>query len=118
LNMIEIVNKVARKYNEDLKVRVGIHVGYFHNLIFLKTAGPVVAGIIGLKKFCYDLWGDSVNIASRMESSGQPNRVQVTETVRELLKDKFTFEERGPQTIKGKGTMKTYFVIAKIYACK
>jgi class 3 adenylate cyclase len=66
--------------------------------------------VIGTKKFIYDLWGDTVNTASRMESSGLPGRVQVTETTFKLLEEQFEFEPRGPVEIKGKGAMNTYLL--------
>jgi class 3 adenylate cyclase len=72
--------------------------------------GPVIAGIIGQNKFIYDLWGDTVNTASRMESHGVPGRTQVAETTYQLLRDHFLFEERGTIEVKGKGAMKTYFL--------
>jgi adenylate cyclase len=70
----------------------------------------VVAGVIGTKKFTYDLWGDTVNIASRMESHGAPGQVQVSAATYALLKDDFEFEARGPIAIKGKGEMLTYWL--------
>jgi class 3 adenylate cyclase len=73
------------------------------------NTGPVIAGVIGTKKFTYDLWGDTVNVASRMESHGVAGCIQVTATTYERLKDKYVFEERGLTSIKGKGDMMTYW---------
>ena len=74
--------------------------------------GAAVAGVIGQKKFAYDIWGDTVNLASRMQSSADAGRIHVTEEVRLRLQDTFCFEERGRIQIKGKGPMKTYFLTA------
>ena len=82
----------------DLNVRIGIH------------SGPVVAGVIGVKKFIYDLWGDTVNIAARMESHSINGQIQVSKKTYEIIKGKFTFEDRGFIEIKGKGKMQTYFL--------
>ncbi|NJL84916.1 MAG: adenylate/guanylate cyclase domain-containing protein [Leptolyngbyaceae cyanobacterium SM1_1_3] len=79
----------------------------FHSRIGINT-GPVVAGVIGIKKFSYDLWGDTVNVASRMESQGVRDRIQVSETTYQHLKHQYDFESRGPIQIKGRGNMKTY----------
>jgi adenylate cyclase len=83
-------------------LRIGIH------------TGQAVAGVIGKKKFIYDLWGDTVNIASRMESHGIAGCIQVTEVTYQVLKDKFQFAPQKKIEIKGKGEMITYFLIGKL----
>ncbi len=88
-------NKFSQKY-DGIALRIGIH------------TGPVVAGVIGTVKFAYDLWGDTVNTASRMESHGVTGQIHVTEAVFQRLKQRHTFTQRGELEIKGKGLMKTY----------
>jgi class 3 adenylate cyclase len=85
-----------------LQMRYGIH------------TGSVVAGVIGKRKFSYDLWGDTVNTAARMESHGVPGEIQVTEAVYTSLKDRYQFAIRGPVEIKGKGVMETYFLNERV----
>jgi class 3 adenylate cyclase len=85
-----------------LAIRIGI------------DTGPVVAGVIGQHKFSYDLWGDTVNTASRMESHGVAGKIQVTERTYQRLRDNFLFERRGPIDVKGKGEMVTWFLIERM----
>jgi adenylate cyclase len=75
------------------------------------ASGPVVAGIVGTHKYAYDVWGDTVNMASRMESTGEPGKIQVTPATYELLKDQFEFVAREPIEVRGKGYMRTWFLI-------
>ena len=77
------------------------------------NSGPVIAGVIGKWKFSYDVWGDSVNTAARMESHGMPGEIQLTQSTRDLLGDNYIIEERGVIEVKGKGLMKTYFLKGK-----
>jgi PAS domain S-box-containing protein len=98
LAMQAAIVKINWEIKEAFKLRIGIN------------SGPVVAGVIGLSKFNYDLWGDTVNTAARMEANGIPGEIQVTVATYERLKNKFCFEERGIIPIKGKGKMKTYLL--------
>ena len=77
------------------------------------NSGHVVAGVIGLKKFVYDVWGDAVNTASRMESHGIPGKIQVSQFTYLYLKEGYIFEDRGSIEIKGKGKMQTYLLVGK-----
>ena len=100
LEINEIIKtKYAKKY--DLKLRIGIH------------TGKAVAGVIGNKKFSYDIWGDAVNVASRFEASGHPEKIHITEAVKNILADDFLYEDCGEVMIKGKGMMKSYFLTGK-----
>jgi adenylate cyclase len=77
------------------------------------ASGPVVAGVVGTRKFFYDVWGDAVNTAARMESTGEPGKIQVAPKTRELLADDFEFVERGVIDVRGKGPMRTWFLIGR-----
>ncbi|MHB8522178.1 MAG: adenylate/guanylate cyclase domain-containing protein [Limisphaerales bacterium] len=101
LDMQSEIGEFNREYRTSLCMRIGIN------------SGPVIAGIIGRNKFIYDLWGDTVNTASRMESHGQPGTIQVTEATYERLKDKFQLKTRGVMEVKGKGQMVTYIVVGR-----
>jgi adenylate cyclase len=77
------------------------------------AAGPVVAGVVGARKFFYDVWGDAVNLASRVESTNLEGRIQVPQDVYERLKHAFEFEERGDVDVKGKGVMHTWYLAGR-----
>lgn len=98
IEMVNVINTTAEYKHLDLKLRVGVN------------TGPVVAGVIGLTKFQYDLWGDTVNLASRMESEGEADKIQVPESVFRRLQSKYQFIERGLVDIKGFGMIKTYYL--------
>jgi adenylate cyclase len=98
IEMVRVVENLSTPNGHPIHVRIGIH------------SGPAIAGVIGLRKYSYDIWGDTVNTASRMESHGLPGRIQVTNETRLLLQDEYEFEERGLVDVKGKGPMKVYLL--------
>lgn len=101
LGMIEATHAFNLRTGRNLEIRIGMH------------SGPAIAGVIGLNKFSYDLWGDSVNTASRMESHGIAGRIQVSESMYRRLSDAYLFEERGEIEIKSKGMLRTWFLLAR-----
>lgn len=98
LDMLDVVKRFRERHDVPLELRVGIN------------SGAAVAGVIGKKKFIYDLWGDSVNTASRMESHGIPGQIQVTESTYELIKEKFQLTLRGEIEVKGLGSVRSYIL--------
>ena len=101
LDVREEVGRHLDPGGRPLAVRIGI------------DTGPVVAGVIGRRKFSYDLWGDTVNVASRMESTGVPGCIQVTDRTYRRLRDGYRFERRGPVQVKGKGELVTWFLVGR-----
>jgi len=98
LEMQRELSRFNEEYNYSFQLRIGIH------------TGEAVAGVIGIKKFSYDLWGDTVNTASRMESQGIPGEIQVSEDTYTILRDKFQLQERGVIDVKGKGEMRVFLL--------
>ena len=102
LHMLDVVAAAGSTLGQPLQVRIGMH------------SGAAVAGIIGKHKFIYDVWGDTVNTANRMESHGVPDRVQISAATFHRVRGAFRCEPRGPQEVKGKGMMETYFLLNRL----
>jgi class 3 adenylate cyclase len=107
---LEIVERMTHARNSDsedhvpLDIRIGIN------------TGPVVAGVVGTKKFAYDIWGDTVNIASRMESNSEPGKINISETTYHAVRDIFHCAYRGEIQVKNRGALKMYFVHDQVKA--
>jgi adenylate cyclase len=97
--MLIALTDVRRRLNLPLDLRIGL------------ASGPLVGGVIGRQRILFDLWGDTVNVASRMESSGLPGRIQVAPSTWELLRGELSFEQRGAVEVKGLGQMDTYLLV-------
>jgi class 3 adenylate cyclase len=98
IRMVYITREYALEHRVSMRLRIGVN------------CGPVVAGVIGKSKYIYDLWGDTVNLASRMEAVGVPDSIQVTRAVYEKLKDEYVFESRGSVEVKGKGKVEAWLL--------
>ena len=98
IEMLETARQMAEEVGEEFHLRIGFHIG------------PAVAGVIGAEKPFYDVWGDTVNTASRLESTGINDAIQVTRATRDFLKDDFIFKKRGLVELKGKGKQEVWFL--------
>jgi adenylate cyclase len=101
IEMADVAARMKDPHGHSVPLRVGL------------ATGPVVAGVVGSRRFFYDVWGDAVNVASRMESTDSVGRIQVPETMYERLKDEFVLQERGRIDIKGKGVMRTWYLVGR-----
>lgn len=99
LAMLNTIDTFQTHYQQPVTLRIGMH------------TGPVIAGVIGKRRLIYDLWGDTVNVASRMESQGSARRIQVTDPIYQRLKGQYRFQDRGEIAVKGRGLMKTYWLM-------
>lgn len=102
LNLQEEIKRLNLLYDTSVRLRIGI------------STGPVVAGVIGRKRFAYDLWGETVNLACRLESTGEPGKIQIAESTYERLKDKFQFEVKHSIDAKGHGDLPAYWLGGRI----
>ena len=101
LGMLDAVDRVRASAAADWRIRIGVH------------AGPAVAGVIGTHKFVYDVWGDTVNVASRLESTSEAGRIHVSQRIADELADRYVFEPRGTIELKGKGETATAFLLGR-----
>ena len=101
LEMLSFIERFNARFGTEFQIRIGLN------------SGPLVAGIIGKQKFAYDIWGDAVNVASRMESSGLPGRIHISEATRAALGADYECEARGSIEVKGLGQINTYFLLSK-----
>lgn len=102
LEMQQEIQRFSTPFGDPIQLRIGLH------------SGAVVAGVIGTKKFSYDLWGDTVNLASRMESQGMPGRIQITETTHGIIHSQFHCQQRGTIEVKGWGELSTYWLESQL----
>ena len=101
LQILTVVERIGAELGERIAVRVGMH------------TGPAVAGVIGTRQLSYDVWGDTVNTAARMEALGQPGRIQVTQETKQALEGRYDFESRGNVDVKGKGEMELFYLLPR-----
>lgn len=101
LAMQEEIGRFNGQYNSSIRIRIGVN------------TGPVIAGVIGRKKFAYDIWGETVNLTFRLETTGEPGKIQVAEGTYERLKDKFRFEKKHNVEIKGHGSLPAYWLVKR-----